>query len=119
MTRIAIPVSGMHCAACSARVQKALLATPGVQDAAVNLMMNDATVTFDPAVASPAELVDAIQATGYGAALPTQPSADVDEAAVRDEAQRAELSDLKRKAVASGIVGVGAMLLSMPLMQQA
>ena len=45
--RVRIPVSGMTCAACQARVQRALQKSPGVADASVNLMMNSATVTFD------------------------------------------------------------------------
>ena len=43
-------VTGMTCAACQARVQRTLGRTPGVADASVNLMMNSATVEYDPAV---------------------------------------------------------------------
>ena len=67
--QLRIPVSGMTCAACQARVQKALERTPGVVGASVNLMMKSASVTYDPAVASPDALVDAIRDTGYGAEL--------------------------------------------------
>ena len=41
---IRIPVTGMTCAACQARVQRALQQQPGVADATVYLMMNNATV---------------------------------------------------------------------------
>src|SRR5690349_24188171 len=67
--QVRIPVSGMTCAACQARVQRALQKAPGVADASVNLMMNSATVTFDPNVSSPDALVDVIRGTGYGAEL--------------------------------------------------
>ena len=70
-TRITIPVSGMTCAACQARVQRALARQPGVADAAVNLMTNYATVAYDPSRTSPEALVDTIKSTGYGASLPT------------------------------------------------
>ena len=43
---IRIPVTGMTCAACQARVQSALAREPGVADASVNLMMESAAVTF-------------------------------------------------------------------------
>src|SRR5688572_21878929 len=66
---IRIPVSGMTCAACQARVQRTLQRQAGVADASVNLMMHTATVTFDPAAVSPSRLVDAIRETGYGAEL--------------------------------------------------
>jgi Cu+-exporting ATPase len=41
---VRIPISGMTCAACSSRVQRALQKQPGVADANVNLMMKTATV---------------------------------------------------------------------------
>jgi Cu+-exporting ATPase len=66
---IRIPVSGMTCAACSARVQRTLQKQPGVADANVNLMMKSATITFDPKTVSPTSLVNAIRDTGYGAEL--------------------------------------------------
>src|SRR5574338_1535125 len=70
VVRIDIPVSGMTCAACQARVQRTLVRQPGVRDAAVNLMTRTASITYDPAEASPEALVHAIRSTGYGADLP-------------------------------------------------
>src|SRR3954466_5579415 len=67
---IRIPVSGMTCAACQARVQRTLQRQPGVVDAGVNLMMHDATVRYAPSAVSPEQLVAAIRDTGYGAELP-------------------------------------------------
>jgi Cu+-exporting ATPase len=58
-TRLNIPVSGMTCAACQARVQRVLERTPGVEEASVNLMTNSATIRFDPAVVDASALVDA------------------------------------------------------------
>ena len=66
---IRIPVSGMTCAACQARVQRTLRKQAGVSDATVNLMMKNATVTYDPGSVSPTQLVEAIRETGYGAEL--------------------------------------------------
>jgi Cu+-exporting ATPase len=54
----------MTCAACSARLEKNLNKMPGVK-AAVNLASEKARIEFDPALASPAELVKAIQKTGF------------------------------------------------------
>jgi Cu+-exporting ATPase len=45
--KLNIPVTGMTCAACQARVQRVLEKTPGVDEAAVSLMTNTATVRFD------------------------------------------------------------------------
>ena len=62
-TTCTIPVSGMHCAGCSSRVQQALESTPGVSGANVNLMTNSATVDFDPSAVTPQRLVEAIRET--------------------------------------------------------
>ncbi len=114
--QIRIPVSGMTCAACQSRVQRALQKTPGVVDATVNLMMRTASVTFDPSVSSPDALVGAIRETGYGAELASPDQTAFEEQNARDQATEEEFSDLRRKAIVSGIVGVLAMILSMPLM---
>ena len=114
--RIDIPVSGMTCAACQARVQRTLTRQPGVHDAAVNLMTNTATVTYDPAAASPEALIDAIRATGYGADLPAIHRTALEEQEAQDVAYAEEYAELKRKAIVSFVAGVVAMLISMPLM---
>jgi Cu+-exporting ATPase len=111
-----IPVTGMTCAACQGRVQRALTKAPGVVDANVNLMMNNATITYDPASTDPAALVEAVRETGYGAELPASDESAFEEQEARDRAQAEEFRDLKRKAIGSGIAGVVAMILSMPLM---
>jgi len=114
--KVVIPVSGMTCAACQGRVQRTLARTPGVEDAAVNLMMGNATVTYDPAAVTPDSLVETIRATGYGAELPQPDRSAFDEQAARDAAQAEEFRELRTKAIASGIAGAVAMVVSMPLM---
>jgi len=64
--RVTISVSGMTCAACQARVQKALSSAPGVLDANVNLMTAEATVAYDPVAAAADGLVEQIRSAGYG-----------------------------------------------------
>ncbi len=118
-TRVRIPVTGMTCSACQSRVQSALQKQPGVEDASVNLMMANATVTYDPAETTPERLIDAVRKTGYGAELAPPDETAFDEQEARDRAQAEEFADLRRKAVASGIAGVIAMVLSMPLMSAA
>ncbi len=113
---VRIPVSGMTCSACSARVQRALEKQPGVADANVNLMMKTATVHFDPGVVTPARLVEAIEETGYGAHLASPDETAFEEQEARDRATAEEFLELKRKAIASGVAGAFAMILSMPLM---
>ncbi|HNP81712.1 MAG TPA: heavy metal translocating P-type ATPase [Nitrospira sp.] len=114
--KVTIPVKGMTCAACQARVQRALQAKPGVLDASVNLMLKSAVVTYDPTATSPMVLVEAIRETGYGAELAAQDQTAFDEQEAQDRAQEEEYRELRHKALVSGSIGVLAMTLSMPLM---
>lgn len=114
--KVTIPVKGMTCAACQARVQRALQGQSGVTDASVNLMLKNAAVTYDPQMISPMALVEAIRKTGYGAELAAQDQTSFEEQEAQDRAQEEEYRELRYKASLSGVVGVVAMVLSMPLM---
>src|SRR5918999_3591053 len=113
---IRIPVSGMTCAACQARVQRTLQKQPGVADASVNLMMKSASVTYDPATVTPERLVEAIRETGYGAELASPDQSAFEEQEARDRAQEREFTELRLKALVSLAAGLVMMVLSMPLM---
>jgi len=113
--RTTIPVTGMTCAACSARVQRTLERTAGVASANVNLMTNSATVEFDPEAATLDSLVAAIRDTGYGAELP-RPAADAGAEETADELRlTAERRVLRRKVVVSLVAAALAMLIGIPL----
>ena len=60
-----VHVRGMTCAACSARVERTLGRTDGVAEASVNLATEQATVRYDPALATPVALLGAIRDAGY------------------------------------------------------
>ena len=60
-------IDGMHCGACTGRVERALLAEPGVRAANANLIARSAHVEFD-APATPASLGAALRKAGYPAA---------------------------------------------------
>ncbi|HZC18135.1 MAG TPA: heavy metal translocating P-type ATPase, partial [Rubrobacteraceae bacterium] len=64
---ITIPVSGMTCASCVARVEKALSRTEGVSEASANFATENATVEYDPKITDSNELIGAIEGAGYGA----------------------------------------------------
>jgi len=114
---VALEVTGMTCAACSARIQRSLEKAPGVEAATVNLMTGRATVDYDPARTSPTDLAELVVSTGYGAALP-RPDSSVEEEIGRQDASRlAELGRLKVEVALSLAAAVVTMVLSMPLMQ--
>jgi Cu+-exporting ATPase len=109
-----IPVTGMHCAACVGRVQHAVEGE-GVSSAVVNLMTNSATVTYDPAVATPESLVERIKSTGYGASLPVGTQTDAERQEEQDRARREEYLDYRRKGIVSLAIGAAVMLVPMRL----
>ena len=90
-------VTGMSCAACSARVEKAVSAVPGVTSCSVSLLTNSMGVE---GTASAEAVVSAVQAAGYGASLKgasCAPTAAVQEDALADR----ETPALKRRLIAS------------------
>jgi Cu+-exporting ATPase len=62
--KIRLPVEGMTCATCAGRIETALHNIPGVK-AEVNLASDEAWIDYDPALASPLQMVEAIEAAGY------------------------------------------------------
>ncbi len=59
-------VTGMSCAACSARVEKSVKKVPGVSGCSVNLLTNSMGIE---GTAKPEEIIAAVEAAGYGASL--------------------------------------------------
>jgi Cu+-exporting ATPase len=106
---LTLPVLGMTCASCQHHVEEALRATAGVESAHVDLMAHRASVVFDPAIATPAQLVEAIRAAGYDAVLPRT------DASSGEASADALSSGAEHKALATLIAGAAAMLLAMPL----
>lgn len=69
MKKECFDVTGMTCAACSARVEKSVAATPGVREVSVNLLKNSMTVAFDETQAGEQDIISSVEKAGYGAAV--------------------------------------------------
>lgn len=67
---LTVPVTGMHCAACSGRVERTVAAMPGVSEAAVNLAAETLTVTFDPSATDLHAIAARVADIGFGLAPP-------------------------------------------------
>ncbi|MEG1537830.1 MAG: heavy metal translocating P-type ATPase, partial [Clostridiales bacterium] len=76
MTRSTLKISGMSCAACSARIEKVLGRLPGVETAAVNLMAAKAVVNYDESKISITEVKAAIINAGFGIEEASDPMPD-------------------------------------------
>ncbi len=67
--QVEMPITGMTCASCASRIERKLNKLEGVS-ASVNYATETATARFDPALADPRELIEAVEAAGYQAVLP-------------------------------------------------
>jgi P-type Cu+ transporter len=69
--QLVLPIRGMTCATCAKRVEAALAALPGVR-ASVNLVGEQAEISFDPARTAPDALARAVETAGYEVARETR-----------------------------------------------
>ena len=99
-------VTGMSCAACSARVEKAVNAVEGVESCAVNLLTNSMVVTGS---ASPSSIINAVVAAGYGASIQGAKNENENESKVEDKETKTTLYRL----IASIILIIPLMYVSM------
>ena len=66
---ISLDITGMTCAACSARIEKGLSRTDGVNTATVNLALETGKVIYDPAELTAQDVIEKIKKLGYDAQL--------------------------------------------------
>jgi Cu+-exporting ATPase len=118
---ITIPVLGMSCAACQSHVERELRRTHGVDGAEVNLITHSARVAFDPRLASPQSLVEAVRNAGYESSLPPDASLldPSEEHAAGHHHPDADPAQIRTSALVALALASAAMLLSMPLMHSA
>ncbi|MEH6905168.1 heavy metal translocating P-type ATPase [Neobacillus drentensis] len=79
-------ITGMTCAACATRIEKGLNKLNGVSKANVNLALEKATVEYNPSALSKNEIIQKVEALGYGAMI-------------KDEAQLQETADFRQKEI--------------------
>ena len=101
-------VTGMSCAACQARVEKAVNAVEGVESCAVSLLTNSMGVEGS---ASPEAIIKAVTQAGYGAALKN--SAGGGQADYESQLENTDIPVIRRRLIASLIILVPLMYISM------
>ncbi|MER3410492.1 MAG: heavy metal translocating P-type ATPase, partial [Thermoleophilia bacterium] len=104
--RVQLKIEGMTCASCAARIERKLNKIEGVT-ATVNYATEQATVSYDPSRVTLEELIRAVEAAGYGAALPAE---------IESTEEDAERRLLLRLAVAAGLTGPLVALAMIPLL---
>ena len=100
-------VTGMSCAACSARVEKAVTALDGVESCAVSLLTNSMGVS---GTASPENIIKAVEKAGYGASLKGEKKT---ESALASSLEDKETPKLIRRLISSVILLIVLMYFSM------
>ena len=105
-----LAIGGMSCASCANRVEKALAKVPGVLSAEVNLVMETAQISVNPALTTADQLVDAVVATGFQAKVIHQESPLITEPV---QTQQVKMPDWWSVAVSALLASplLGAMLL--------
>lgn len=106
-----LDIEGMTCASCAAFVEKSLSRAPGVAQAHVNFATEKATVHYQPGVASPATLKEAVRSAGYGVVERAPDTSAADRQLEIDQQKAAAYAQLKRRFW----VAVGLSALVMPL----
>ena len=77
-TKETLKISGMSCAACSARIEKRLAKKDGIKTANVNLAMEKATIEFDASEIKLSDIIKTVQDLGYGAEKQEEVSRDAE-----------------------------------------
>ena len=113
-------VSGMTCAACSARVEKTTSGVAGVEHAVVNLLKNSMEVEYDGNPATLAAISAAVEKAGYGAAPRVEataaagaPSGPATASAARENAAAKEAAHVRMRLIVSFVFTIPLFYLSM------
>jgi P-type Cu+ transporter len=110
VANLELGVTGMTCAACVIRVEKALNKVPGVLNASVNLATERASIQYIPDSASQTQFKTAIREAGYDV---LEAQVGKDRSDVEREAREAEIAVLKRDLIFATAFGVPLLLLAM------
>ena len=114
---LTLPVEGMTCASCVARVEKTLKKVEGVEIANVNLATENVTLSFDPSKADLATIAAAVEEAGYKLALPppaVQRSGSENVVTLKEEShQEKAFRQLKKDFMFSAVLTLPVMIVSM------
>ena len=106
-------VTGMSCAACSARIEKVVGKLEGVKSVTVNLLMNNMTVDFDENTLNDDNIIQSVIDAGYGASLPREENAPQTTAEKTVNPADEELASMKTRLIWSIVFLVPLMYVAM------
>ena len=95
-------ISGMHCAACSASVEKVTRRLPGVERSDVNLVAERMTIVYDETQVTPEQIIAKVEKAGFGAKL-HQEKQEAAPVQTGEDPEELELRRKKRELIVSAI----------------
>ncbi len=104
-------ISGMHCAACSASVERVTRKLPGVERSDVNLTTEIMTICYDESQVTPEQITAKVEKAGFGCALHAEKQKTTQQDPA--DAETAELRRKKRELIAAGIFSLVLLYVSM------
>ena len=105
-------ISGMHCAACSASVERVTRKLPGVERSDVNLVAERMTIVYDETQVTPEQIVAKVEKAGFGAKL-HQEKQEAAPVQTGEDPEEAELRRKKRELIVSAIFSCALLYVSM------
>ncbi|GAA0330834.1 heavy metal translocating P-type ATPase [Bacillus carboniphilus] len=102
--KVELDITGMTCAACSARIERGLNKMDGITQASINLALERGSVEYNPSTITPTDIIQKVEKLGYGAVI----KADENEKEAVDHRQK-EIEKQKGKFIFS-------VILSLPLL---
>ena len=105
-------ISGMHCAACSASVEKVTRRLPGVERSDVNLVAERMTIVYDETQVTPEQIVAKVEKAGFGAKL-HQEKQEAAPVQTGEDPEELELRRKERELIVSAIFSCALLYVSM------
>ena len=102
MKKELLDITGMSCSACSSRIEKVVSKMQGVQQISVNLLTNNAHISFDESVIDEAAIINRIEKLGFGAAIHAQSKAAAPAGTPQDTAAQ-EMEEMRQRLIGSMI----------------
>jgi Cu+-exporting ATPase len=109
-SRLSLSIQGMHCAACSARIERVLGAMEGISEARVNLATESGSFVFDPSRVKVRDIREAIEELGFSSSVETAAATMYKE---RQEKNLARLASMRRDLVPAFGFALPIILISM------
>jgi Cu+-exporting ATPase len=113
LQRVELPLTGMHCAGCANRVEKALSSVPGVSRANVNFATSRASVVFSRKKAVVSDLREAVRREGYDALPPESDVSGPEEMNAEDKVRLMEENHLRRQLILAAVLTAPVVLITM------